>query len=1053
MSRSAIFISILFLWLSPAYRLAAQFKFEKSAWLSRDNGLPSNDIRVVTKSQDGFIWIGTHEGLCRFDGIQFHNYKPEEGNPHSMFSKDISAVLPDGKQVWLGTSMGISVLDIYTGKFRNYQLTAKGKSDSVTKRAGMEVSALCKDKAGDIWIGTRQFGICRYDRKKDDFVFYPYRAPDTMKFVPAGYNTVLSLEYSRSNDSIIYGGTIAGLLEINKYSGRVNRYYFTNEFDQHYRHVNAFRRLYFHDDGLLYAGTWRAGVNVFNPKDGSLHPLVDQKHGAEELLQNAVGSIVRKSEHEMWITTSAGLILYNSAAQQITWRKANQILEGVFYGVEYVDENNRTWCTHMNGISIFDPLMQQFRIAPFSHLFSKGKWAFSFDMIFDTASNTIVTCPRFGDGVYFYHRDEREWSWIPYSLNGKPLSLTVRGFGREKEGVYTISSDEGLFRFTVKTKKLEPLKLDYPFEYRRYGPLSWDKKGRLWLCADTDGLICWDPATNQFKAFRKEMGLLRPGVQVFSINGLFIDSRNNVWVRRMGGYSVYIDAKDTLINFLAQQEPAKTSAMVHDFAEDHEGRVWISGVNGAAGYALADNPAKGMVHQMTWQSGGMYMEDNYHWLDTDKSGNIWGCSDKQLIKVNTRDFSTTTFDFRYGVDHPEFFGFIILPDDELVMGARNGIILGNPHELRRNAEPPRPYLTGVQVQQQPYRGSIPLFGEMPLEFKYWQNFFSFSFSAQAYSLGKETRFRYRLKGFDDWQETSGRYFANYTNVPGGEYVFQLQAANNEGQWNEQILSVPVVIETAWWANAWFYVILVIALLSFSWWLYKRRIRQVKNREYIRSEFEKKLANVEMSALRAQMNPHFLFNSLNSIDSYIIRNESKKASEYLNNFARLIRLILQNSRSNYISLKDELETLELYLQMETLRFKGKFEYELHVPDNLDTAAIDIPPMLIQPYVENAIWHGLMHQQDPGGGKVKVSIQEKEGMLLCIVEDNGIGRKKAMELKAKKSGIARRSMGMVITQDRMEIINKLYDTQTAVQVTDLEDEKGNAAGTRVVLTIPV
>lgn len=340
-----------------------------------------------------------------------------------------------------------------------------------------------------------------------------------------------------------------------------------------------------------------------------------------------------------------------------------------------------------------------------------------------------------------------------------------------------------------------------------------------------------------------------------------------------------------------------------------------------------------------------------------------------------------------------------------------------------------------------------------MKLAYWQNFFSFNFSAQAYSLGKETQFRYRLQGFDDWVETYDRNYANYTNVPGGKYVFQLQAANNEGVWNSQVLSVPVVIATAWWTTWWFYVLLGITVLGLSGWLYKRRIGQVKQREYVRSEFDKKLANVEMSALRAQMNPHFLFNSLNSIDSYIIKNESKKASEYLNNFARLIRLILQNSRSNYISLKDELETLELYLQMEALRFKGKFGYELDVPAGLDTSSIDIPPMLIQPYVENAIWHGLMHQQDVTGGKVKVSIREKEGMLLCIVEDNGIGRKKAMELKQKRSGISRRSMGMIITQDRMEIINKLYDTQTAVQVTDLEDESGRAAGTRVVLTIPV
>lgn len=1051
MVRILTVISIWLLLLLPP-GLTAQYKFDKGTWLSKNNGLPSNDIRVVTKSQDGFIWIGTHEGLCRFDGIQMHIYKPEEGNQHSMFSKDVSAVLPDGKQVWVGTSMGISVLDIYTGKFRNYQFDGKGKTDSVKRRAGLEVSSMCKDKNGTIWIGTRQFGVCRYDPEKDNFEFFPYVAPDTL--VPAGYNTVLSVEYSRTNDSIIYGGTIAGLLEINKYTGRVDRYFFTHDSDRHYRHVNAFRRIYFHDDGLLYAGTWRAGVNIFNPKDKSLRPLIDPKQGTEEILHNAIASVVRKNEHEMWITSTVGLVVYNSATQQVTYRKPNQLLEGIFYGVEYVDESNRTWSTHMNGISIYDPLMQQFRDEPYSHLLTKGKWTFAFDIIFDTASNTIVTCPRFAEGIYFYHRQDRQWSWIPYTLANRegPIALTVRGFAQENQGVYTIAADEGMFRFTVKTKKLEPMQLNHPFAFRRYGPVLWDKKGRLWICADQDGLICWDPKTNQFKIFAKELGLVNPGAQFFSLNGMFLDTRNNVWLRRMGGFSVYIDAKDTLINFITGEEPAKSSAVITDFAEDHQGRVWMSGMNGAAGYALADNPAKGMVHQMTWASG-MYTEDNYNKLGTDKNGNIWGMSDKQLIKVNTKDFSTTTFDFRYGVDNPEFFGFIILPDDELVIGARNGIVLGNPNELRRNNEPPRPYLTGLQVLQQPYSGSVPMFGETPLKLKYWQNFFSFSFSAQAYSLGKETKFRYRLKGFDDWIETTKRYFANYTNVPGGDYVFELQAANNEGVWSEKILSVPIVIATAWWSTWWFYVLLVLTVLSFSWWAYKRRIAQVKNREYVRSEFEKKLANVEMSALRAQMNPHFLFNSLNSIDSYIIRNESKKASEYLNNFARLIRLILQNSRSNYISLRDELETLELYLQMETLRFKGKFEYELAVPEALDTSAIDIPPMLIQPYVENAIWHGLMHQKDPGGGKVKVSIQEKEGMLLCIVEDNGIGRKKAMELKAKKSGIARRSMGMVITQDRMEIINKLYDTQTAVQVTDLEDDKGNAAGTRVVLTIPV
>jgi LytS/YehU family sensor histidine kinase len=210
----------------------------------------------------------------------------------------------------------------------------------------------------------------------------------------------------------------------------------------------------------------------------------------------------------------------------------------------------------------------------------------------------------------------------------------------------------------------------------------------------------------------------------------------------------------------------------------------------------------------------------------------------------------------------------------------------------------------------------------------------------------------------------------------------------------------------------------------------------------------------MTALLAQMNPHFLFNSLNSIDSYIIRNESGKASEYLNNFARLMRLILQNSRSNYISLKDELEALDLYLQMESLRFRDKFQYRIHVDETLDAASVVIPPMLIQPYVENAIWHGLMHKKDGGCGVVEIHIsQDRENNLVCIVRDNGIGRVRAEAIKAQNPGNRKKSMGMQITRDRIEMINKLYNSSTEVKITDLVDAEGQPAGTEVRLVIPI
>jgi LytS/YehU family sensor histidine kinase len=148
----------------------------------------------------------------------------------------------------------------------------------------------------------------------------------------------------------------------------------------------------------------------------------------------------------------------------------------------------------------------------------------------------------------------------------------------------------------------------------------------------------------------------------------------------------------------------------------------------------------------------------------------------------------------------------------------------------------------------------------------------------------------------------------------------------------------------------------------------------------------------------------------------------------------------------------LETLDLYLQMEGLRFKDKFQYEIKVDEDIDTSSIVIPPMLIQPYVENAIWHGLMHKKDSSPGKVEIILTRQNNNLICLIQDNGIGREKAAEIKAQKPGNHKRSMGMDITKERIEMINKLYDTNNCVEVIDLKDPEEKPTGTRVKLIIP-
>lgn len=220
---------------------------------------------------------------------------------------------------------------------------------------------------------------------------------------------------------------------------------------------------------------------------------------------------------------------------------------------------------------------------------------------------------------------------------------------------------------------------------------------------------------------------------------------------------------------------------------------------------------------------------------------------------------------------------------------------------------------------------------------------------------------------------------------------------------------------------------------------------------ILSNTERKMAEVEMQALRAQMNPHFIFNCLNSINRYIVKSDQATASLYLTRFAKLIRLILDNSSSKNVLLSNELEALKLYMEMESLRFDKKFSYQITVDRNVSTDSIELPPLIIQPYVENAIWHGLLHKE--GGGQLTINIKLiDEGMLECTIEDNGVGRRKAGELKSK-SATSRKSLGMQLTEKRLGLLNRHAELNTSISIIDMEDEQQQPTGTKVILRIPV
>ena len=327
---------------------------------------------------------------------------------------------------------------------------------------------------------------------------------------------------------------------------------------------------------------------------------------------------------------------------------------------------------------------------------------------------------------------------------------------------------------------------------------------------------------------------------------------------------------------------------------------------------------------------------------------------------------------------------------------------------------------------------------------YWANFLKINFAGISFNDSEQLQYKYQLTGIDkDWVYTNSA-FSQYTTLPPGEYMFSVYSMNKHGLWSNQPATIYFNITPPFWSTWLFYalgffitgsVIFIIAFL---------RIRTIKRREKQNSKITRQIARLELQALRAQMNPHFIFNTLSSIQYFITEHNTEEAIRYLSKFAKLMRQIMGNSSLQVIPVKDEIDALKLYLELESLRFKDKFDYEINVSETIDQNFDEIPAMLIQPYVENAILHGILHK--PSKGHIAITLTKNATHICCAVKDNGIGRDKAREINKNKFK-DHESAGMNITKHRLQILNASRKSTLSVAINDMKDEHNNALGTEI------
>jgi len=437
---------------------------------------------------------------------------------------------------------------------------------------------------------------------------------------------------------------------------------------------------------------------------------------------------------------------------------------------------------------------------------------------------------------------------------------------------------------------------------------------------------------------------------------------------------------------------------------------------------------------------------------------LWVGTDQGLFVVNNNEIFNNPIFRQYNATS----GFMarecnersitLAPNGKLYVGTNAGLFAIRNKKI---VEPRlvRPIFTGVDLFFDEYTDwslladSVNKWNGVPhaIRLPFDQNYLTFKFTTTQFSA-EPIFLRYKLDGQDEeWTVVRQRNEAVFTNIQPGKYTFKLQCAVRPDFTNASEISLPVTIIPPYYRTIWFWLIISIFVAAIVIGFFRYRINQLNQR----LNLEAALAESERKALRLQMNPHFVFNAMDAISGFIFKNEPKEAVRYLSSFAKLMRITLESSREQHVPLQNEIQLLKNYIELEQLRFSHAFDFDIHVAEEIDPFELFVAPMLLQPFVENAILHGLRHKKN-GRGKLDITFKITPQNLICVIQDNGIGRQRSADINESSH---KKSLATAITQERIDLLAKSRGNRVDFSITDLCTPQGEPEGTRVEVVFPL
>ena len=1015
-------------------------------------GLSQNSAFCITQDSKGYLWVGTWDGLNRYDGYQFLIFKPSiNDNPIGLSSQTVYSLFADNSGLlWIGTENGLNSYNLKTRKFEKFRHDPKNpfsiSSDTIL--------CIAAEDSNILWIGTSD-GLNKFD--KTTGYFYHFKLNPNNANSPSNNNINCILIDNNKN---IWFGTNEGLNFFER-KNKIISHWYNNPENKNSLVNDLIRDILIDREGKLWICT-DGGISIYEiSKKKFLKNYTSSASDMFSLSSNLTRAILQDNEGTIWIGTyGGGLNRYDKKNDQFISFK-NDIYNSRSLGNDYInkifqDKSGIIWvATAWKGISKIDKYSNRFN--HIQHIANDNNSLNNNNVWSIFQDNTGKIWLGTDNGINIYDRTSNKYSFIlrePNKTNTLP-SNTIRRIYQDRKGIFWFgTSDAGICSYDQKTKQIIPFSYDQKnpntLSNNRINFILEDKKGILWIATD-NGLNRFQPETRNFKRYHFIPGDAN-SLSNNTVYSLYEDKNGFLWICTLGGLDKFNPLTETFITYRKKTGSYNTfsSDRIFSVYEDAKGIFWIATCGGGLNRF---NKATGEIKYYLEENG---LPNNVVYnIFEDNSNNLWISTNYGLTKFNKTAETFVNYDIKDGIQSSEFnlnAAFHNTKTGEMFFGGMNGFNSFFPEDILRNNYIPPVVITNfrifdkVQAVEISYNDTILL--------SYDDNFFSFEFATMDYSNPSKNKYAYKLENFDkSWNYCdASRRYAFYTKVPPGTYTFKLKGSNSDGVWNEKGISFLIIISPPWWRTWWFRIGAVLLVSLIAWYIMFLRLRNIRIRHEDEKrilDIEKQMFTLEQTALRLQMNPHFIFNSLNSIQSFVIANDTDKAINYLAKFSNLMRFILAHSQKPFVNLSDELKAMEIYLDVERLRFDNKFNYEFDIDPEIDEEFIEIPPMIIQPYIENAIIHGILNKE--GIGKLKITLKLKDkNYISCIVDDDGVGREKAMQIKVQ-SGLKHKSRGMLITQKRLEILNKSDEDHVNIEITDLKDDNGKPSGTRVEILI--